>query len=150
MDLFRNTKFQKQGRCYHKNLYDILSPYNYPKKGSSQMVHKTPEQLAQLQLDAYNNKKLDEFVEQYHDDVVVMEFPTNKILMEGKAAFSERYKNLFANNPQLNAELKNRTIMGNHVIDHEYLTGRADGSTGEAIAIYEVNETHILKVWFIK
>jgi hypothetical protein len=114
------------------------------------MEKKSPEQLAQLQLDAYNAKKLAEFVEQYDDHVIVMDFPSNIITMEGKAAFTERYKKLFAENPQLHAELKNRTVMGNYVMDHEYLTGRANGTTGEAIAIYEVNETHIVKVWFIR
>jgi hypothetical protein len=114
------------------------------------MEQKSPEQLAQLQLDAYNAKKIDEFVAQYDDNIIVMDFPTNNITLEGKAAFTERYKKLFEENPQLHAELKNRTVMGNHIIDHEYLTGRANGTTGEAIAIYEVNETHIVKVWFIK
>jgi hypothetical protein len=114
------------------------------------MEQKTPEQLAQLQLDAYNAKKIDEFVAQYDDNIIVMDFPTNNITLEGKAAFTERYKKLFEENPQLHAELKNRTVMGNHIIDHEYLTGRANGTIGEAIAIYEVNETHIVKVWFIK
>lgn len=114
------------------------------------MEQKSPEQLAQLQLDAYNAKKIDEFVAQYDDNIIVMDFPTNNITLEGKAAFTERYKKLFEENPQLHAELKNRTVMGNHIIDHEYLTGRANGTTGEAIAIYEVNDTHIVKVWFIK
>lgn len=114
------------------------------------MEKKSPEQLAQLQLDAYNAKKLTEFVEQYDENIVVMEFPSNSVMMEGKSTFTERYKKLFEENPQLNAELKNRTVMGNYVMDHEYLTGRASGITGEAIAIYEVNETHIVKVWFIK
>ncbi|HLO12268.1 MAG TPA: nuclear transport factor 2 family protein [Pseudoneobacillus sp.] len=114
------------------------------------MKHKTPEQLAQLQLDAYNSKNLDEFVDQYVDDIVVMDFPSNKMTLEGKVAFTERYKKLFEDNPHLNAELKSRMVMGNKVIDHEYLTGRANGTTGEAIAIYEVNETHIVKVWFIR
>jgi hypothetical protein len=114
------------------------------------MEKKSPEQLAQLQLDAYNAKKIDEFVAQYDDNIIVLDFPTNNITLEGKAAFTERYKKLFEENPQLHAELKNRTVMGNHIIDHEYLTGRANGTTGEAIAIYEVNETHIVKVWFIK
>src|SRR4051812_19672384 len=113
------------------------------------MIYKTPEQLAQLQLDAYNSKNLEEFLDQYDENIIVMDFPSNKITLEGKKAFTERYKKLFIDNPQLNAALKNRTIMGNHVIDHEYLTGRADDSTGEAIAIYEMNEIHIVKVWFI-
>ena len=46
----------------------------------------TPEQLAQLQLDAYSGKKLDEFIDVYINDVIVMEFGTNKIILEGKEA----------------------------------------------------------------
>jgi hypothetical protein len=114
------------------------------------MEYKSPEQLAQLQLDAYNEKRLQDFVDQYDDQIVVMDFPSNHITLEGKAAFTERYKKLFEENPQLNAQLKNRTVMGKYVIDHEYLTGRANGTTGEAIAIYEVNDTYITKVWFIR
>lgn len=114
------------------------------------MEKKSPVQLAQLQLDAYNSKKLKEFVEQYDDNVVVLDFPSNKVSLEGKEAFTERYKKLFEENPLLHAELKNRTVMGNFVMDHEYLSGRANGTIGEAIAIYEVNETHIVKVWFIR
>lgn len=110
----------------------------------------TPEQLAQMQLDAYNGKKIDDFVAVYTDDVVVMEYGTNKIMLEGKAAFRERYNNLFEANPQLNAALTNRMVLGNHVIDHESITGRADGNESEAIAIYEVNDYQIEKVWFIK
>jgi hypothetical protein len=114
------------------------------------MEKKLPEQLAQLQLDAYNEKNIDEFVAQYDDNIVVMDFPTNKVTLEGKTAFTERYRKLFEENPQLNAELKKRMVMGNKVIDHEHLTGRANGTTGEAIAIYETNDTHIVKVWFIR
>ncbi|MHC0035456.1 nuclear transport factor 2 family protein [Pseudoneobacillus sp. C159] len=114
------------------------------------MEKKSPERLAQLQLDAYNEKKIEEFVAQYDDNIVVMDFPTNKVTLEGKEAFTARYRKLFEDNHQLHAELKNRTVMGNHVIDHEYLTGRANGTTGEAIAIYEMNDTHIVKVWFIR
>jgi hypothetical protein len=114
------------------------------------MEKKSPEQLAQLQLDAYNSKKLVEFIDQYDDNIVVMDFPSNKITLEGKAAFTERYKKLFDENPLLHAELTNRMVKGNYVMDQEYLTGRANGTTGEAIAIYEVNDTHIVKVWFIR
>lgn len=110
----------------------------------------TPEQLAQKQLEAYNRKKIEEFCKVYTDDVVVMEFGTNNIMLEGMAAFRERYNNLFEANPNLNARLVNRVVKGNHVIDHEHITGRADGIESEAVAIYEVNEYQIEKVWFIK
>ncbi|QOR67873.1 nuclear transport factor 2 family protein [Cytobacillus suaedae] len=114
------------------------------------MEKSTPEQLAQRQLDAYNGKKIEEFCDVYTDNVVVMDFGTNKITLEGKEAFKVRYNNLFEANPNLNARLVNRVVKGNHVIDHEHITGRADGNESEAVAIYEVNDYQIEKVWFIK
>lgn len=110
----------------------------------------SPEQLAQKQLDAYNQQDIDTFVSVYADDVVVMDFPSNNISLTGKEEFRTRYQNLFLQNPNNHAELKHRLVKGNIVIDHEYVTGRASGVNSEAIAIYEVDETHIRKVWFVK
>lgn len=110
----------------------------------------SPEQLAQKQLDAYNQQDIEAFVSVYADDVVVMDFPSNNITLSGKEEFRTRYHNLFLQNPNNHAELKHRLVKGNIVIDHEYVTGRANGVNSEAIAIYEVDETHIRKVWFVK
>ncbi|OCA90452.1 steroid delta-isomerase [Bacillus sp. FJAT-27225] len=109
-----------------------------------------PEELAQKQLDAYNKQDLDAFVAVYSKDVVVRDFPSNQISLSGIEDFKERYAKLFEGNPNQHAELKSRTVKGNIVIDHEFVTGRANGENVEAIAIYEVNEEEILKVWFVK
>lgn len=108
------------------------------------------EELAQKQLDAYNAQDLEKFVAQYSEDIVVMDFPSNQVVISGMEAFKERYRTLFLNNPNQHAELKGRMVKGNVVIDHEYVTGRANGENVEAIAIYETTEEYITKVWFVK
>lgn len=110
----------------------------------------TPEQLAQKQLDAYNRQNIDEFVSVYDSDVIVMDFPSNELTLSGIEAFRMRYDQLFKQNPNQHAELKQRLVKGNIVIDHEYVTGRASGIDSEAIAIYEVENDKIKKVWFVK
>ncbi|ALC89276.1 steroid delta-isomerase [Bacillus sp. FJAT-18017] len=110
-----------------------------------------PEELAQQQLDAYNKQDIDAFVSVYSKDVVVRNFPSNQVSLFGIEQFRERYANLFQTNPNQRAELKSRIVKGNIVIDHEYVTGRANGeAVEEAIAIYEVSEDKILNVWFVK
>ncbi|MBD8071468.1 nuclear transport factor 2 family protein [Bacillus sp. PS06] len=107
-------------------------------------------ELAQKQLDAYNAQNIEEFVAQYSEDIIVMDFPSNEVTLSGKEAFRERYQTLFQNNPNQHAELKARLVKGNIVIDHEYVTGRANGVEVEAIAMYETNDDCITKVWFVK
>jgi hypothetical protein len=48
----------------------------------------------------------------------------------------------------LNCEIKNRIIIGNKVIDEEYIT--ANGQNFSAVAIYEVQNGKIAKVTFIQ
>ncbi|KAA0550029.1 steroid delta-isomerase [Bacillus sp. BGMRC 2118] len=110
----------------------------------------TPDQLAQKQLDAYNKQDIEAFVSIYADDIVVMDFPSNEITLQGKEEFRTRYHNLFLKNPNQHAELKYRLVKGNIVIDHEYVTGRVNGNNTEAIAMYEVDQHYIRKVWFVK
>ncbi|MFA9557050.1 nuclear transport factor 2 family protein [Evansella sp. AB-rgal1] len=106
--------------------------------------------LAQKQLDAYNNQQLEEFLSCYSEDVKVMEFPSNKIIYTGKTKMKEVYSTLFESNPNNHAKLLARIADGNIVIDHEYVTGRANGKEVYAIAMYEVKDNEIIHVWFKK
>ncbi|MBT2689276.1 nuclear transport factor 2 family protein [Bacillus sp. ISL-47] len=106
--------------------------------------------LAQQQLDAYNQQNIEEFLEVYSEDVVVMHFPGDEIVYTGKNKMRERYSQLFRNNPNQHAELLSRMVKGNIVIDHEYVTGRSNGPEIKAIAMYETRDKKIQKVWFVK
>ena len=107
-------------------------------------------ELAQKQLDAYNEQNLEEFLAVYSEDVEILEFPSNKVMYTGISKMRERYGNLFEENPEQKAELLGRIAEGNIVIDHERVTGRANGSVVHAVAIYETKEGKISKVWFKK
>lgn len=108
------------------------------------------EIMPNRQLEAYNRGDIDAFVDCYGDDVRVYAFPSGEELTDRSGSnFRERYQQLFSNNPQLHAKLINRLVHGNVVIDHEHVTGLADGSEKYAVAMYEIGSEKIEKVWFV-
>jgi len=50
----------------------------------------------------------------------------------------------------MHAEIKNRSIVGNKVIDWEIATNGLTGEKASLMAIYEVENDLISKVWFIR
>jgi hypothetical protein len=108
----------------------------------------TPEAFAQRQLDAYNARDLEAFVREYTEDVVVYRLPGTEPVLAGKAAFAGHYRANRFNLPKLHAELVNRMVFGNKVIDQERVTGIQE-SPMEVAAIYEVTPSGISKVWFV-
>ena len=107
-----------------------------------------PEEIVQRQLDYYNAKDLDNFCSTYTEDVLVKNLTDDSIILEGKPALRERYKGRFLNK-NLFAELTNRMVIGNKVIDYEEITGLKEGSIVKAVAVYEIKNELISKVWFI-
>ncbi|MFG6467073.1 nuclear transport factor 2 family protein [Roseateles sp. BYS87W] len=107
-----------------------------------------PAAFAQRQLDAYNARDLDRFLAEYTDDVVAYRLPDATPQLVGKAAFGARYRDHRFNLPGLHAELVNRMVFGNKVIDHERVHG-VEPHPQEVAAIYEVTPQGIAKVWFV-
>jgi len=106
-----------------------------------------PEAPVQRQLEAYNAHDLERFVAEYAEDVQVFRPPQTEPILSGKKAFAEHYaKNRFSL-PSLHAEVVNRMVAGNRVVDHERITGLHEGLV-EAIAVYEVVDGRIRTVWF--
>ncbi len=106
-----------------------------------------PADPVQRQLDAYNAHDLARFVAEYTDDVEVFVPPAAEPLLSGKKAFAEHYANNRFTLPALRAEVVNRMVSGNTVVDHERVTGLHDGVV-EAIAVYRVDGDRIRAVWF--
>ncbi|WP_350285424.1 nuclear transport factor 2 family protein [uncultured Croceitalea sp.] len=107
----------------------------------------SPRAIVQQQLDAYNNRDIEGFLSTYSDDVELFNHP-NKPIGKGKTKMREMYEGFFANTPDLNCEIKNRIVLGNRVIDEEFLT--INGQNYSAVAIYEVKNGKIAKVTFIQ
>ncbi|NJO13035.1 MAG: SnoaL-like domain-containing protein [Gammaproteobacteria bacterium] len=111
------------------------------------MIDAAPAALAQRQLNAYNQRDLEAFLEPYSDDVEIYEFP-NQLQLKGKAAMRESYRTMFEQSPQLHCELVNRMVLDNTVIDQERVTGLR-GKTMQAIAIYTIQDGKIARVTFV-
>ncbi|RQO57278.1 steroid delta-isomerase [Paucibacter sp. KBW04] len=107
-----------------------------------------PASFAQRQLDAYNARDIEAFVREYTDDVVAYRLPGTEPVLQGKPAFAAHYVSKRFNLPGLHAELVNRMVIGNKVIDHERVTG-VEGEPMEVAAIYEVTPAGVSKVWFL-
>ena len=106
-----------------------------------------PEAIVQKQLDAYNARDIDAFLATYTDDVALYNYP-NTLRSEGQDAMREGYTGFFENTPDLHCEIINRIVIGNKVIDEEYIT--ANGGNFSAVAVYEVENGKIAKVTFIQ
>jgi hypothetical protein len=103
---------------------------------------------AQRQLDAYNARDLESFVAEYTDDVDVYRLSETVPFLTGKHALTEHYRKNRFNLPGLHAELVNRMVFGNKVIDQERVHGVQEEPM-EVAVIYEVTSTGISKVWFV-
>ncbi|MCX7281387.1 MAG: nuclear transport factor 2 family protein [Alphaproteobacteria bacterium] len=104
---------------------------------------------AQKQLDAYNAQDLDTYVSYFTEDCIVSGLngtPTET----SREAIKARYVKAFAQFPQNKAELKNRIVIGNTIVDHELVIRYPGGEQFEIIAIYTFRDGLIARVDFAK
>ena len=107
-----------------------------------------PAGFAQRQLDAYNDRDLARFIAEYTNGVAAYRLPSHEPFVVGKAAFAEHYRKNRFSLVGLRAELVNRMVIGNKVIDHERVFG-VQAEPMEVAAIYEVTPQGISRVWFL-
>jgi len=114
---------------------------------SNSKTDSNPEYIVNEQLRVYNNRDIDGFVKTYADDVMLLSFPYT-INSEGHDALRKQYAGFFKSTSDLNAEIVNRIVIGNKVIDKEKVL--VNGKTFYAIAIYETRNELISRVTFMQ
>lgn len=114
---------------------------------SNSKTDANPEYIVDEQLEVYNNRDINGFVKTYADDVMLFTFPYT-LNTEGHEALKNQYAAFFKSTPDLNAEIVNRIVIGNKVIDKEKVL--VNGKTIYAIAIYEIQNGLISRVTFIQ
>ena len=107
----------------------------------------TPEQIVNIQIEAYNARDIDAFLATYSDDIEIYD-NAGKMTMKGHDDMRKSYSKLFDNTPNLNCRIENRIIINNKVIDKENVI--ANDRILEAVAIYDVENGKITKVRFVK
>jgi hypothetical protein len=109
----------------------------------------TPEEVVQRQLDAYNARRLDEWLSTYAADARQFEYPAT-LLASGHIEIRARAQSRFAE-PHLHAKLLKRVVFGEMVIDHELVTRTFPDGPGqmELICIYQVQAGKIVAATFV-
>lgn len=108
-----------------------------------------PEEVVHRQLDAYNDRDLNRFVQFWAEDVEVFEHP-DTLLFSGLDALRERHAERFRE-PDLHAQVLHRRVIDQFVIDQELVTRNFPDGLGtlEVAAIYEVQNSKIRRAWYI-
>ena len=103
----------------------------------------------QRQLDAYNAKDLTAFIACYHQDIAIYRMPATAPTLVGRDALAEFYATQRFTIAALRAEVLNRMVVGNKVIDHERVFGMAE-QPYDVVVVYEVQDGLILNAWFYR
>ncbi|MFT5892193.1 MAG: imidazolonepropionase-like amidohydrolase [Dokdonia sp.] len=114
---------------------------------ASDIIKETPEQIVQRQINAYNAKDIEAFLDTYADTIEIFNFP-NEPTLKGKEQLRSRFAKTFESTSTLYCEIKNRIVIDNKVIDKEYV--RFGDRYSDVIAIYEIEDGKIAKVTFLR
>ena len=109
---------------------------------------KTPEQIVQRQLEAYNAKDVDGWLATYAPDARQFELHGG-VMATGHDQMRARIQLRFTE-PDLHAKLLSRLVMGHIVIDHERITRNFPEGRGtvEMLCVYETGNGVIQKASF--
>jgi hypothetical protein len=114
---------------------------------SAQTADTMPARVAERQISTFNRHDLDGFIALYADDAVLYEFPSGKVLAQGKAAIRERYAPVFKTKlPAVRVEP--RIVNGAFVADNERWTAKP-GERNQAVWLYDIRGGLIRKVWMV-
>jgi hypothetical protein len=108
----------------------------------------TSEEIVQRQLEAYNAHDLEAFAACYSEDIQMFRMPSSEPMIQGKAELKEFYGSNRFMTPTLHAEIVNRIVIGNKVIDHERITGLQKDAF-EVVVIYEACDGLIVRTWSV-
>lgn len=112
-----------------------------------EILIETPEQVVQRQVNAYNARDLQAFLDTYTSDVEIYN-EEGELTMKGHEQMRERYGPMFEKVTNLYCEIENRIVINNKVIDKEKV--RFNDRYLNAVAVYEVVDGKISKVTFVR
>ncbi|MBL7855887.1 MAG: amidohydrolase family protein [Cyclobacteriaceae bacterium] len=126
------------------NSVELIFKNGKPIKADT-LIRESPEEIVQRQVNAYNARNLDAFLDTYSDDIEI--YQDGKLVMKGREQMRKDYD--FLNKvPNLYCEIKNRMVINNKVIDQEKV--RFGKQFIHGVAIYETANGKIKKVTFIE
>jgi hypothetical protein len=119
---------------------------------SGQNVQKTPEQVAQSLVDAYNARNMDGILKAYSPDSVAYALPSGEVILTGHDAIRKKFARILEPNVNLKVVIVSRIVDGKFVIDKEKISGTSDGKPVEffGTVIYEITDGLIRREWYLR
>lgn len=108
------------------------------------------DEIIQDQVNAYNERDLAKMMTFFADDIQLFDFGESEPLVKGITGVEKLYRNVFDHSPNLHAEILNRIVFDDKVIDQERVTTHEGGTATEVLVIYELADGLITKVYFIQ
>jgi imidazolonepropionase-like amidohydrolase len=115
----------------------------------SAIIGPNPAWVVERQLEAYNARDIDAFLSFYSPDARIERIPSGEVVAAGTAEMRETYSKLFSSSPGLECRILSRTVSGPMVVDRELVTGVEARPHMRAVAIYEVEDGLIRRVWLL-
>lgn len=108
-----------------------------------------PENIVDIQLEAYNRGDYAAFAACYHTDIVSYDLMTSQPNphMSGSHFFAH-YATKFLENPKIHCLVTQRIVHNNLIIDQEIISRYGLQEYGEVV-IYQVDQGLISKMWFL-
>ncbi|MHC5079125.1 MAG: nuclear transport factor 2 family protein [Planctomycetota bacterium] len=113
-------------------------------------MRKTPADIVARQVHAYNERDVDAFTACYSPDILITDLVHGKIIASGAGELRRLYTNVVEKTQTLHCDVVGRITYDRVVIDREIVTGLPGNRELHAVAIYEVVESAIRRVWLIK
>lgn len=108
------------------------------------------DQIIQAQIEAYNERNIIKMMSFFSPEIEIFNFAESEPVIKGYLNVEKVYKDLFETSSELNAEILNRIVFDNKVIDLERITGPGGVLISKVVAIYELSEGLIRKVHFMR
>lgn len=107
----------------------------------------TIEQIIDKQMQAFNNRSIEEMMPLYSDDIKTYNFSDHQLVVNGKKECEAMFVKLFEQSPNLYAEIIKTIYFDTKVIVHEYVSGRnGDDTKKEQVVIFEVQNQKISRM----
>jgi len=98
---------------------------------------------------AFNRHDLDALVSFYSPDAIFYGFP-DRVRHSGIEEIRRSYAKGFAESPSMEVKVSRRLLQGAYVIDQETISGLPGGQPIPVVAIYEIRDGRIRRLWYVQ
>jgi hypothetical protein len=109
----------------------------------------TPEEVVRAYTDAANRHDLEAFLALYAPTIRKFRFP-GEMTSEGMEHNRDVYTKSFAAAPALKIENIRMIALGDKVVVHDRVTGRADGKIADEVTVYQVQDGRITNIVYVQ